>query len=243
MPGLFLHKRLCCSPASSLATATSPYSYTVLVRDPCSSGRKMLGPARSQVSFDSLFHRVTHMHRRCARRAFVLYTNHVPDQGHRARRATFPVMTARDHRRERPGLPALTQPSREGPESISSMYSVCSGTVFPPGLGGVRRLSARHLLAIPHHLFLHGGWLHIIANMCVRLFTSSGTTSEDRMGPLRFLLFYLSGRGRPPILVHYTLSRDSTHARHRCVGSDRRRDGRLPAALAPGPHHHARSRC
>ncbi len=38
-------------------------------------------------------------------------------------------------------------------------------------------------------MFLHGGWLHIIGNMWMLwLF---GDNVEDRMGPLRFLVFYL----------------------------------------------------
>lgn len=39
-------------------------------------------------------------------------------------------------------------------------------------------------------MFLHGGWFHIIANMwCLWLF---GDNVEDRMGHVRFLLFYLA---------------------------------------------------
>ncbi len=59
-----------------------------------------------------------------------------------------------------------------------------------------------HFALIPHQLlhggnwialvtcmFLHGGWLHIIGNMwTLYLF---GDNVEDRMGPGRFLLFYL----------------------------------------------------
>src|SRR5262249_10600494 len=37
---------------------------------------------------------------------------------------------------------------------------------------------------------LHGGWLHLLGNMwTLRLF---GDDVEDRMGPVRFLLFYLA---------------------------------------------------
>ncbi len=40
------------------------------------------------------------------------------------------------------------------------------------------------------HLFLHAGWMHLIGNMwALWLF---GDNIEDRMGPLRFLLFYIS---------------------------------------------------
>ncbi len=57
------------------------------------------------------------------------------------------------------------------------------------------------------NLFLHGSWLHIIANMWfLYLF---GDNVEDRMGPLRFLLFYLLA-GVAANLVHFIVSRNST---------------------------------
>jgi len=50
---------------------------------------------------------------------------------------------------------------------------------FPPG----------GKLAFLTSMFLHGGWLHLLGNMwTLRLF---GDDVEDRMGPLRFLIFYL----------------------------------------------------
>jgi membrane associated rhomboid family serine protease len=39
------------------------------------------------------------------------------------------------------------------------------------------------------HMFLHAGWLHIIGNMWVLWIF--GDNVEDRMGPARFLIFYL----------------------------------------------------
>jgi len=39
-------------------------------------------------------------------------------------------------------------------------------------------------------MFLHGGWLHVIGNMWVLWIF--GDNVEDRMGPLRFLVFYLA---------------------------------------------------
>lgn len=39
------------------------------------------------------------------------------------------------------------------------------------------------------HMFLHGGWLHIIGNMW--MLWIFGDNVEDRMGPARFLIFYL----------------------------------------------------
>src|SRR2546423_14673344 len=40
------------------------------------------------------------------------------------------------------------------------------------------------------HQFLHGGWLHIIANMWTLWIF--GDNVEDRMGPVRFAIFYLT---------------------------------------------------
>ena len=57
------------------------------------------------------------------------------------------------------------------------------------------------------NLFLHGGWLHIIANMWfLYLF---GDNVEDRMGPVRFLLFYLLA-GAAANLVHFVVNHNST---------------------------------
>ncbi len=41
------------------------------------------------------------------------------------------------------------------------------------------------------HMFLHGGWFHIISNMWVLIIF--GDNVEDRMGSLRYLAFYLIG--------------------------------------------------
>jgi membrane associated rhomboid family serine protease len=38
-------------------------------------------------------------------------------------------------------------------------------------------------------MFLHGGWLHVIGNMW--MLWIFGDNVEDRMGPLRFIAFYL----------------------------------------------------
>jgi membrane associated rhomboid family serine protease len=47
----------------------------------------------------------------------------------------------------------------------------------------------RELVPLVTSMFLHGGWLHVLGN----LWTLSifGDNVEDRMGPLRFLVFYL----------------------------------------------------
>jgi membrane associated rhomboid family serine protease len=49
--------------------------------------------------------------------------------------------------------------------------------------------SPHALLTIYTSMFLHAGWLHLISNMwALYIF---GDNVEDRMGPLRYLLFYL----------------------------------------------------
>jgi membrane associated rhomboid family serine protease len=40
-------------------------------------------------------------------------------------------------------------------------------------------------------MFMHGGWLHLLGNML--FLWIFGNNIEDRLGPLRFLLFYLAG--------------------------------------------------
>lgn len=56
-------------------------------------------------------------------------------------------------------------------------------------------------------MFLHGGWLHVIGNMwALWIF---GDNVEDRMGPLRFLLFYTTS-GVMAGLVHLLTNVGST---------------------------------
>ena len=57
------------------------------------------------------------------------------------------------------------------------------------------------------NLFLHGGWLHVIANMWfLYLF---GDNVEDRMGHARFTIFYFAA-GIAANVVHFIVSSDST---------------------------------
>jgi membrane associated rhomboid family serine protease len=56
-------------------------------------------------------------------------------------------------------------------------------------------------------MFLHGGWLHIIANMWTLWIF--GDNVEDRMGPVRFLFFYLLC-GLAAGVVHEYTNPDST---------------------------------
>lgn len=56
-------------------------------------------------------------------------------------------------------------------------------------------------------IFLHGGWLHIIGNMWV--LAIFGDNVEDRMGPLRFVTFYLLC-GLSAGILHVLTNADST---------------------------------
>ena len=56
-------------------------------------------------------------------------------------------------------------------------------------------------------LFLHGGWLHVLGN--VWTLAIFGDNVEDRLGPLRFLLFYLAC-GIAAGLVHLVTNASST---------------------------------
>jgi len=56
-------------------------------------------------------------------------------------------------------------------------------------------------------MFLHGGWLHIIGNMwALWIF---GDNVEDRMGPVRYVIFYLLC-GMVAGIVHWYTNPDST---------------------------------
>jgi membrane associated rhomboid family serine protease len=56
------------------------------------------------------------------------------------------------------------------------------------------------------NMFLHGGWLHLISNMWI-LFIF-GDNVEDRMGKMRFFLFYIIC-GILASFTHFILHRDS----------------------------------
>ncbi|WP_300668422.1 rhomboid family intramembrane serine protease [Desulfoluna sp.] len=63
------------------------------------------------------------------------------------------------------------------------------------------------ITALFSFMFLHGGWMHLIGNM-LSLYIF-GDNVEDRLGHLRYLLFYLSG-GLVSGLSHLSLNPGST---------------------------------
>lgn len=63
--------------------------------------------------------------------------------------------------------------------------------------------TSNHFISLFTAMFLHGGWMHIIGNMwALWLF---GNNVEDRMGPWRFLMFYLV-TGFLASLTHYYIN-------------------------------------
>lgn len=60
------------------------------------------------------------------------------------------------------------------------------------GAGGLPAVSSLEQVVLPWftHMFLHGGWMHLLGNLWfLHIF---GDNVEDRLGPLRFLVLYLS---------------------------------------------------
>jgi membrane associated rhomboid family serine protease len=67
---------------------------------------------------------------------------------------------------------------------------VPEGTLIPLGEGrGCRLEGDSSALTLLTHMFLHGGWFHLIGNMW--FLWVFGDNVEDAMGPVRFTIFYL----------------------------------------------------
>jgi membrane associated rhomboid family serine protease len=68
--------------------------------------------------------------------------------------------------------------------------AVAEGTVIPLGEGMGCRLEGNAPAAtLFTHMFLHGGWFHLIGNMW--FLWVFGDNVEDAMGPVRFAVFYI----------------------------------------------------
>jgi len=95
-------------------------------------------------------------------------------------------------------------PSQEN--MLFHLFGVVPARYFHPEWAMWQGYPEGGLMAFGTHMFLHGGWLHLIANMWTLWIF--GDNVEDVMGPFKFLLFYLlSGLGA--LLVHMMTSSDS----------------------------------
>jgi membrane associated rhomboid family serine protease len=106
------------------------------------------------------------------------------------------------------GAPSRVLASTAGPVRVNGMDLVTAEYGFVPCEAADRcslgpdRVAFSHgvVVAVPHRpvaetvvtaMFLHGGWLHLLGNML--FLWVFGNNIEDRLGPVRFLLFYLLG--------------------------------------------------
>lgn len=71
----------------------------------------------------------------------------------------------------------------------SSGVSFFESTIFDFGIVPQKILSGEALYSIVTNIFLHGGWSHLLGNMLF-LFIF-GDNIEDRLGHIRYIIFYL----------------------------------------------------
>ena len=79
--------------------------------------------------------------------------------------------------------------SNESLERVAYLFGLVSARFTHPGWAQSVGFPVGDYWPILTHQFLHGGWLHILANMWTLWIF--GDNVEDRMGPIRFLIFYL----------------------------------------------------
>ncbi|MBP8302835.1 MAG: rhomboid family intramembrane serine protease [Phycisphaerae bacterium] len=92
-------------------------------------------------------------------------------------------------------------------EHFLRVFGVVPAWFVDPAWARELGYSASCCLPLVTSVFLHGGWLHLISNMwALWIF---GDNVEDRMGPVRFLLFYLAC-GVISGVVHIATNLDST---------------------------------
>jgi len=71
----------------------------------------------------------------------------------------------------------------------SGGYSFFEWTLLTYGIIPVKVLNGESLYSLASNIFLHGGWSHLLGNMLF-LFIF-GDNIEDRLGHLRYIIFYL----------------------------------------------------
>jgi rhomboid family protein len=79
--------------------------------------------------------------------------------------------------------------SNESLERVAYLFGLVSARFTHPGWAESVGFPAGDYWPILTHQFLHGGWLHIFGNMWTLWIF--GDNVEDRMGPVRFTIFYL----------------------------------------------------
>ena len=79
--------------------------------------------------------------------------------------------------------------SNESLERFAYLFGLVAARFTHPGWAESVGFPVGDYWPILTHQFLHGGWLHIFANMWTLWIF--GDNVEDRMGPVRFTIFYL----------------------------------------------------
>lgn len=76
-----------------------------------------------------------------------------------------------------------------GAEAMIVEWAMIPRRIFDPSWAAQQGLSQGTYLTLVTNTFMHGGWLHILFNMWTLYIF--GCALEDRLGPVRFLAFYL----------------------------------------------------
>jgi membrane associated rhomboid family serine protease len=92
-------------------------------------------------------------------------------------------------------------------ERIVYLFGVVPARYTDPRWASWVGFPPRDYLPFLTSMFLHGGWLHILANMWTLWIF--GDNVEDRMGPVRFFIFYLLC-GIAASIVHLATNASST---------------------------------
>jgi membrane associated rhomboid family serine protease len=94
------------------------------------------------------------------------------------------------------------------PEELTAAMNIY-GIVPARYFGAAPPAGPVHLLPLPllTSMFLHAGWIHLISNLWILWIF--GDNVEDRLGHLRFLVFYL-GSGLAAGVVHLFTNMDSS---------------------------------
>jgi membrane associated rhomboid family serine protease len=96
---------------------------------------------------------------------------------------------------------------KEAVEQLFYLFGIVSARFTHPAWAASVGFPAHDYWPLLTHQFLHGGWLHIIGNMWTLWIF--GDNVEDRMGPVRFAIFYLTC-GLLAGLAHVFTQPDST---------------------------------
>jgi membrane associated rhomboid family serine protease len=94
-----------------------------------------------------------------------------------------------------------------GLETLFYLFGIVPARYSHPEWADVVGLPVDNYWPFLTSMFLHGGWVHFVSNMWILWIF--GDNVEDRMGPLRYLIFYLIC-GVAAGVVHYVTNPNST---------------------------------